>query len=56
MDAVFQFWALIAIAVAIYCGLMSIATSISKLRMSAVDLHFPNPIKVEHRGGDGTPT
>lgn len=56
MDAVFQFWGLIAIAVAIYCGLMSVATSISKLRMSVIDVRLPNPINVEHRSDDGAST
>jgi hypothetical protein len=48
MDAAFQFWALIAIAAAIYSGLHAIAAAI---RNRTVRVEFSAPIEVTHRHG-----
>lgn len=56
MDGMWIWLGLVVLAVAIYSGLMSVATSISKLRMSVIDVRLPNPINVEHRSDDGAPT
>lgn len=45
----FIFLGLLFIAVALYCGLIAIATAITKLRISQVDVRLPDPINVEHR-------
>lgn len=47
MDAVFQFWALMAIAAAIYSGLHAIASAI---RYRVVDVRLPDQINVIHQG------
>lgn len=49
MDGQFIFLGLLLCAVGLYSGLIAIATAISKLRMSQIDVRLPNPINVEHR-------
>lgn len=47
MDAAAQFWALLAIACAIYGGCRRIADAI---RYRTVDVKFKDPIRVVHEG------
>ncbi len=45
----FVFLGLFFVAVALYFGLLEVATAITKLRMSQVDVRLPDPINVEYR-------